>query len=140
MLASHGPPSQLTPRVTVVNDNPEFLALIGEILATDRIATTLVDGDQPDALEHIRQSNPDVLMIDLRLGADGLHGWDVAQAVRRDAELGELPILLCSADHDAMAEIAEQSEAEQVELLRKPFRLEDLTETIDRLLNRGVPA
>lgn len=140
MLATHARSASLSPRVTVVNDNPEFLALIGEILTSDRIVATLIDGDRPDALEQIRQSNPDVLMIDLRLGADGLHGWDIAQEVRRDAQLGELPILVCSADHQAMNEIADQSEAEKVALLRKPFALAELTEAIDRLLDRGVPA
>lgn len=128
------------PRVTVVNDNPEFLGLIGEILTSDRIVPTLIDGDRGDVLEHIRESNPDILMIDLRLGADGLHGWDIAQSVRRDAELAELPILVCSADHQAMNEVAEQSEAETVELLHKPFSLDDFTAAIDRLLGRSAPA
>ena len=129
------------PRVTVVNDNPEFLALVGEILTSDRFVTTLVDGDRGDALEHIRQSKPDVLMIDLRLGTERLHGWDIAQAARRDPELAQLPILVCSADHKAMEGLGEQVATDkQVALLRKPFALDDLTQAIEGLLDRGVPA
>ena len=129
------------PRVTVVNDNAEFLALVGEILTSDHFVTTLIDGDRGDALQHIRESKPDVLMIDLRLGTEGLHGWDIAQAARRDPELKELPILVCSADHKAMEGLGEQVATDtQVALLRKPFAVDELTQAIERLLDRGVPA
>lgn len=129
------------PRVTVINDNPEFLALVGEVLTSDHFVATLIDGDRGDALEHVRASNPDVLMIDLRLGTEGLHGWDIAQAVRRDRELSQLPILVCSADHEAMEELGEQVSTDtHAALLRKPFALDDLIQAIERLLDRGVPA
>ncbi len=128
-------------RVTVVNDDPAFLALVGEILTSDRFVATLVDGEGGDALEHIRDSNPDVLMIDLRLYTDGLHGWDITQAVRRDPELGQLPILICSGDHRAMEELGEEAATDtRVSLLRKPFALDDLIRAIEGLLDRGVPA
>ena len=38
-------------RITVVNDNPEFLDLVHDILEGDRYDTTLIDGDRPDALD-----------------------------------------------------------------------------------------
>jgi CheY-like chemotaxis protein len=124
----------VVPRVTVVNDNPEFLELVRDILADDRIPTVLVDGDKPDALERIRESQPDVLMIDLRMGAEELHGWDIAQEVRRDAELAEVPILVCSADRDALASIQDQLEdTRRVGILTKPFSIERLTAAIDEL-------
>ena len=37
-------------------------------------------------------------MIDVRLGVEGDHGWEIAQEVRRDPMFTELPVLLCSAD------------------------------------------
>ena len=66
-------------RVTVVNDNAEFLDLVHDILEGDRYDTTLVDGDRPEALDLIRSSRPDLLMIDVRLGVEGDHGWEIAQ-------------------------------------------------------------
>jgi CheY-like chemotaxis protein len=125
-------------RITVVNDNPEFLELIGEILAHDRYETTLVDGDLPDAIERIRASDPDVLMIDLRMGHDELHGWKVVQQVRADPAFTELPILLCSADSRALQAIeAELATTRNVESLSKPFGIDQLTETVDRLLSQA---
>ena len=95
-------------RVTVVNDNPEFLDLVGDILKDERYQVTLVDGDRAEPLERIRDSRPDLLMIDLRLGTDKLHGWDIAQQVRHDSALSEVPILVCSADVVALDEISDQ--------------------------------
>ena len=124
----------MAPRVTVVNDNPEFLFLVGDILADERIPTTLVDGDQPDALERIRTSRPDVLMIDLRMGSDELHGWEIAQEVRRDPDLADVPILVCSADPVALETIQDQLNATRwVAALTKPFSIDHLLETIAKL-------
>jgi CheY-like chemotaxis protein len=123
-------------RVTVVNDNPEFLELVGEILAQDRYDTTLVDGDLPDAIERIRASRPDVLMIDLRMGHDELHGWQVVRQVRADDDFGDLPILLCSADSRALLAIEGELEATRnVVTLTKPFGIDQLMACVDQLLS-----
>lgn len=122
------------PRVTVVNDNPEFLDLVSDILADSRIPTVLVDGDLPDALERIRNSQPDVLMVDLRMGSDELHGWEIAQAIRRDDELADIPILVCSADLAALAAIQDQLDnTRRVATLTKPFSIDRLTAEIEKL-------
>jgi CheY-like chemotaxis protein len=122
-------------RVTVVNDNPEFLELVRDILEDDRYDTTTIDGDRDDALEAIRASRPDLLMIDLRKGPDELHGWDIAQEVRREPELSGLPILVCSADTEALEALEEDLTATRnVGTLTKPFRIDALTEAIDALL------
>jgi CheY-like chemotaxis protein len=123
------------PHVTVVNDNPEFLDLVHDILEGDRYATTLVDGDRPDALDLIRSSRPDLLMIDVRLGVEGDHGWEIAQEVRSEPQFEELPVLLCSADTLALQELeAGLAETRRVAMLAKPFEIENLLSTIDELL------
>ena len=122
-------------RVTVVNDNPEFLELVRDILEDDRYDTTTIDGDRDDALDAIRASRPDLLMIDLRNGSDELHGWDIAQEVRREPALAGLPVLVCSADAAALEALKEDLTATRhVGTLTKPFRIDALTEAIDSLL------
>lgn len=122
-------------RVTVVNDNPEFLALVQDILQDDRYEATTIDGDRPDALDAVRESGPDLLMIDLRMGSDGLHGWDIAQQVRAEPAFDGLPVLICSADVLALKELEGDLERTlHVGTLTKPFSIDDLTESIDQLL------
>lgn len=121
-------------RITVVNDNPEFLELMHDVLEDDRYETTTVDGDRPDALEAIIASHPEVLIIDLRMGTDELHGWTVAQEVRRDDRFRDLPILLCSADIVALQEMeSELAGHHRVRSLPKPFSIDQLTDLIDEL-------
>jgi CheY-like chemotaxis protein len=123
------------PRVTVVNDSPEFLDLVHDILEGDRYDTTLVDGDRPDALDLIRSSRPDLLMIDVRLGVEGDHGWEIAQEVRSEPQFEQLPVLLCSADILALQELEEGlAETRRVATLAKPFEINSLFSTIDELL------
>ncbi len=126
-------------RITVVNDNPEFLELVHDILEDDRYDATTIDGDLPDAVERIAASRPDVLMIDLRMGSDEMHGWAVAQQVRGDARFNDLPILLSSADVPAMREMAARlSDDHRTRCLEKPFSIDALTDTIEELLADAV--
>lgn len=122
-------------RVTVVNDNPEFLALVQDILQDDRYEATTIDGDRPDALDAVRESRPDLLMIDLRMGTDGLHGWGIAQQVRAEPDFAGLPVLICSADVLALKELEDDLDnTHHVGTLTKPFSIDDLIESIDELL------
>jgi CheY-like chemotaxis protein len=125
----------MAPRVTVVNDNPEFLELVRDILEDDHYATTTVDGDLDGALERVIKSRPDLVVIDLRLGADKLHGWDIAQEVRKEPSLEGLPVIICSADVLGLQALANDlADTKQVRTLTKPFAIVELTAAIDGLL------
>jgi CheY-like chemotaxis protein len=122
-------------RITVVNDNPDFLALVRDILEDDRYDTTTIDGDRADALDAVRASRPDLLMIDLRMGSDGLHGWGIAQQVRADPNFDGLPVLICSADMQALQSVeGDLKSTQHVGSLIKPFSIDDLVAAIDGLL------
>jgi CheY-like chemotaxis protein len=128
-------------RVTVVNDNPEFLDLVHDILEGDRYETDLIDGDRPGVLDLIRSSHPDLLMIDVRLGVPGDHGWEIAQQVRSEPQFAELPVLLCSADVVALGSLESAlAETRRAATLEKPFTIEELVSTIDELLTDKGPA
>jgi CheY-like chemotaxis protein len=125
----------VAPRVTVVNDNPAFLELMRDILEDERYATTTIDGDLEGALERVVESRPDLVILDLRLGTDELHGWDIAQELRREPSLKGLPMIICSADVLALQALADDlAETKQVRTLPKPFAIAELTAAIDGLL------
>ena len=122
----------------MVNDNPEFLELVHDILESERFTTTVVDIDQGDVVGAVRASRPDVLMIDLRMGSEEMRGWSIAQQVRADPRYERLPVLVCSADVVALDAIADEiGAARDVAALAKPFAIDDLTAAIDRLLADG---
>ena len=122
-------------RLTVVNDNPELLDLIGEILAGERYATTLIEGVQDDLLQQICRSEPDLLMIDLRHGNDARHGWEIVQQVRGISGCEDLPVLLCSADLFELSEVEPQVVATTgVVAIRLPFDINELLRSIRTLI------
>lgn len=124
-------------RLTVVNDNPEVLDLIGEILEDDCYVTTLIDSVQGDLLQQICRSSPDLLVIDLRHGDDARHGWDIAKELRSIPGCEHLPVLLCSADIAALHEVEPELEATpRVMALKLPFEIDDLLRSIRRLIGR----
>ena len=127
------------PRITVVNDDPDFLALMHDLLAEDSgYEVTTIDGDTIHDVEPIRTSRPDLLIIDLRWRREGLVGWDILLAVRRDEELNELPIILCTGDLAGLEEHASEiTNDPKVATLTKPFQVAHLEALVRRLV--GVP-
>jgi CheY-like chemotaxis protein len=124
-------------RVTVVNDNLEFLKLMGDLLKEERYPVTLVDGDRGDAVDLIRASKPQALIIDLRLGGAELHGWDVLRSLRSDPDLSELPTLICTGDLRGLEQVADQLVGmRRVSTLKKPFDIDELFSKLDALLER----
>jgi CheY-like chemotaxis protein len=130
------------PRITVVNDNPEFLELMDALLEEESgYDVTTIDGDEIEDVEPIRLSRPQLLIIDLRLRGEGdLSGWAVLQAVRRDPELSELPIILCTGDLQGLDEHAEAIVQDpKVETLQKPFHVAELHDLVRRFIGEAVP-
>jgi two-component system alkaline phosphatase synthesis response regulator PhoP len=125
------------PRISVVNDNPEFLELMSAILAEDAgYQVTLFDGEQM-SIDELAGSRPDLLIVDLLLG--GASGWEIVALARADARLAGVPVLICSADVSALRERAEELErVGNVHVLRKPFGVDELTDTVSGLLDRST--
>jgi CheY-like chemotaxis protein len=122
-------------RVTVVNDSPEFLDMMGDWLASERYHATLIDGDDVNSIEPIRASGPELLIVDLRLRGSQISGWDILTAIRADTELGNLPVIICTGDSFEVRERAEDVAAMPgVEILLKPFAIDDLEAMVRRLL------
>jgi CheY-like chemotaxis protein len=130
------------PRITVINDNPEFLELMNALLEKNAgYDVTTIDGDEILDIEPIRRSRPDLLVIDLRLRRDGLAGWDILLAIRQDAELEQLPIILCTGDLEGLKEHAEAiTEDPIVATLQKPFHVKELEELVQRFVGESVSA
>lgn len=124
--------------LTVVNDNPELLELVGEILEGDRYVPTLIESAQDDLLQKICRSEPDLLMIDLRHGDDDRRGWKIVQEIRKTSGCEDLPVVVCSGDVAALSEMeSELNAASRVVALKVPFGVDELLGSIHRLIVRG---
>jgi CheY-like chemotaxis protein len=131
-------PEAPRPRISVINDNPDFLELMSAILDEDAgYDVTLFDGEKTTMAE-IAASNPQLIIVDLILGA--VSGWEIVTLSRADERLADKPILVCSADVAALRERSEELERiGNVHILAKPFSIDQITEVVERLLS-GVGA
>jgi CheY-like chemotaxis protein len=132
-------PEPQRPRISVVNDNPDFLELMSAILDEDAgYDVRLFEGREARVAELV-ESEPDLIIVDLLLG--GASGWELVTLARADDGLAAVPIIVCSADVMALREReAELERIGNVHMLAKPFAIEEMTSLVESLVGRSVSA
>lgn len=124
-------------RVAVVDDDPEFVALMEALLEEEGFCY-LAPPTGDDVPDELARSRPDVAIVDLHGVSDG-DGVGLLHAIRADVRLAELPMLVCSADLQTLrARAAELAALPRVGVLEKPFRIDALVGALERLV-AGVP-
>ena len=127
------------PRISVINDNAEFLDLMSAILDEDAgYDVSLFKGEVVEISE-LASSDPDLIIVDLLLG--GASGWEIVTLSRSDERLAAVPIVVCSADVTALRDRgADLERIGNVHMLAKPFAIDEITELVERLIGRALPA
>ena len=113
----------------MVEDNPEAaesLMMILELLGHQ--ARVVHDGRT--AIEAARANLPDVMLIDI--GLPGMNGYEVAQAIRRDATLKHL-VLVALTGYGLSEDKARAMAAGFDHHLVKPVDLDALQELVERV-------
>ena len=126
-------------RISVVNDNPDFLELMSAILDEDAgYEVSLFAGDKT-TIGELAASDPDLVIVDLLLG--GASGWEIVTLARADTRLARVPIIVCSADVGGLRSRAGELEAiGNVHLLPKPFGIEEMTALVESLIGQAEVA
>ena len=111
-------------RVLVVDDEPMVRETLGQVLRDEGYVVDLaVDGET--ALERIRASRPDAILLDLMM--PGMNGRQFLQALRNDPQYAQVPVMIMTAVHGMSVNLATLGASEVVE---KPFQ------SLDELLNK----
>jgi two-component system phosphate regulon response regulator PhoB len=122
----------MSARILVVDDEPDLLELVRFNLsqAGFRVETA---ASGRDALEQLRRSPPDLMVLDLML--PDVSGNDICRQVRSDPALADLPILMLTAKSEEVDRVV-GFELGADDYVPKPFSPRELTLRVRAVLRR----
>lgn len=127
-------------RIAVVNDDPEFLGLVEQLLESEGPYEVFTYRDEETRLGEIRAIEPEVIIIDV-LTASLPSGWELALLAGADEKLGPVPVIVTSPDVPGLGHrVEELREVANVRVVSKPFTTEDLRSSVREALAETGPA
>ena len=119
-------------QVLVVEDERDIAALVAYHLTKEGYRVrTVASGD--DAMEAVRNERPDLVVLDLML--PGLSGYEVLEAMRRQPDMEEVPVVVLTARREESDRI-KGLELGADDYLTKPFSPQELVLRIGAVLRR----
>jgi CheY-like chemotaxis protein len=121
------------PTVLVVDDEYGIVEVL--VLALeDQGYRVLSAADGKEGLERLAEARPDLVMLDFMMPR--MDGPSMAQAMRADAALGDVPIVMMSAVGEAPIRDRFTGYAA---FLRKPFRIQAALDLVATLIGPAAP-
>lgn len=113
-----------TVTVFIADDNPVLLQGLDRVFSSNGY-TVRTAGDGVSLLDLLEQSSvaPDLLLLDVMM--PGMSGFDVLEALQRDARWTDLPVMLITAASDEALPVSAMRGG-ATDFLTKPFRLGEL--------------
>jgi DNA-binding response OmpR family regulator len=118
-------------RVLIADDEPNIVISLEFLMKREGHAVSIAR-DGPSALEAIRSTRPDLVLLDVMM--PGMSGFEVCQAVRADEALAGVKILMLSAK-GRDTDIAKGSAMGADAYMTKPFSTKELAEKVRELLS-----
>jgi DNA-binding response OmpR family regulator len=120
-------------RVLVVDDDDDMRELMVMLLSVNYEVAAACDGKE--GLEMVRRLRPDLVVLDLLMPR--MHGFEVCQNIRADADLKEVKVLISSSksyQHDQTTAVDETGADGYIV---KPFDIADFKERVAALLGEA---
>lgn len=128
-----GSTEQRPPTVLVVDDDARVVELL-QITLGGRGFRVLTAHDGEEALESVRTSRPDFVVLDVRIPRRS--GFDVCETLRKEPENKNLPIILISGNAATESRL-QGLRAGADDYLTKPFSPRELLLKMQRILERN---
>lgn len=117
--------------VLVVDDDPDILDALSEILGLERVDVRRARNglEALQFLESLDGRKPDLILLDLMMPV--MDGWEFARRLRERPGGARIPIVILSADRNVGAKAGD---LRALGHLAKPFELDELLGTLRRYL------
>jgi two-component system, cell cycle response regulator DivK len=123
-------------RILLVEDNEMNRDMLGRRLIRRGFAVDVaVDG--LSALASVRESKPDLVLMDIGLG-EGIDGWEVTRRLKQDPATSGIPVIALTA-HALSTDVEKSIEAGCADFDTKPVDLPRLLGKIEKSLLAARP-
>lgn len=118
--------------VLCIEDNKVNMLLVSRIVEAEGYNLLRAE-DGPAALEMLKQSAPDIILLDVNI--PGIHGLDLARMIKNDRRLADIPLIATTANV-LVGDKERCLEAGCDEYLPKPLDIRRLREVMHDYLDR----
>ncbi len=118
-------------RVLLIDDNPMILGMLKQAL--EKISDLETSSDSADALLHIIDNPPDLVITDYQM--PGMDGRQLIEKLKARANTARVPVILMASKAD-QTERLKMLEDRVEDFLEKPFFLKDATARIKRIIDK----
>ncbi len=122
-----------TPRklILITDDEPDVADVIAEKLASIGYRT-LEAHSGAECIEVARKSHPDLLFLDIRM--EPMNGWEVADAMKNDGSLRDIPIIMVTGVELTLRDIMDRAHLIENYIMKSDASLEKLREAVEDVL------
>ena len=117
-------------RIFVVEDDPVMLRMVGDYLEEHNMQVVSASGRQ-EMLQHFAAREPDLVILDLRLGQE--EGFDLLREIRSRSDI---PVIITTGDRRDEIDRVVGLELGADDYVTKPFSLRELLARIRAVLRR----
>lgn len=121
-------------RVVYIEDDQEMIDLVVLILTRRGFQVKGAQGGR-NGLDIIFQDPPDLILLDLMM--PGMDGWEVYQQLKANDKTRHIPVIIVTAKAQAIDRVLGLHIAKVDDYIAKPFRPQELVDSIDHVLNRA---
>ncbi|MGA2639550.1 MAG: response regulator [Spirochaetia bacterium] len=120
-------------RILVVDDEPQNITIMREILKSDYTVIAATDGARALSLAQ-SASPPDLIMLDILM--PGLDGYEILRRLKANARTAGLPVVLVTAKGEVDDKMTGY-ELGSSDYITKPFESSFVLSVVRRLLSRS---
>lgn len=122
-----------TPRVLIVDDEPDVVAFIGRLLQSEHVAVSSAY-DGVSALDAVESDPPDLVLLDIMMPM--MNGYEVCQQIKANPQTQHIPVVFLTSAHGA--DVRTRSlQAGATTVIVKPFSPAELIAQVHRHLPKA---
>ncbi len=122
--------------ILLINDDTAFLELMQDLLEADEGYKVSICKEWDPAYERVKKDRPDLVILDITIGGQE-RGWTILNLLTLDPETRPIPVIVCSAAIQSLHEHQPILDRFGICALPKPFDLEELLSTVERMIGAG---